>query len=39
MPLVAVKWESQSGFRGNQADLKDATCWKIQGVGLDQMEG
>ena len=37
MLLVAVKWESQSGFRKKQADLNEVTCQKIQVVGLDQM--
>jgi hypothetical protein len=34
MLLVAVKWESQSGFREKQADLNEVTCQKIQVVEL-----
>jgi hypothetical protein len=39
MLLVAVKWESQSGFRENQADLNEETYRKIPVAGLDQLAG
>ena len=34
MQLVAVKWESQSGFRKKQADLNEVSWQRFQQVGL-----